>query len=120
MALSYSISRCLAIGIPDLQEEFSLHIFSGGAADGKEQKVYAEDWEPTGTANTYNAYCSMLMAKHMRTFLYATVYTGNTATSNTLRYSIESYAAGNITAGVKDLMVALLRYGDSVAAYFNK
>jgi hypothetical protein len=54
----------------------------------------------------------------MRELVYVTVYDGDTAVSNTLCYSIESYAyakQNDSDTNLKNLLIAMMRYGD--AAY---
>ena len=63
-----------------------------------------------------------LTARQMRENVYVTVYEGDTAVSNTLLYSVESYAAAkqnDADADLVALLVAMIRYGDSAAAYLN-
>ncbi len=55
----------------------------------------------------------------MRDTVNVTVYSNGTAVSETLTYSIESYAAAkqdSATAGLSDLVIAMMKYGDSTAA----
>lgn len=50
------------------------------------------------------------------------VYSGDTPVSNILTYSVETYARSAINGSnalLKDLMTALIRYGDSAIAYVN-
>ena len=61
-----------------------------------------------------------LNAGQMRKTVYATVMKGNQKVSNTYCYSIESYVESRKKNGVKalrDLLDAMMRYGDSAAAY---
>ncbi|MBR4731546.1 MAG: hypothetical protein IK081_02155 [Lachnospiraceae bacterium] len=61
-----------------------------------------------------------LNAGQMRKTVYATMMKGNKKVSNTYRYSIESYAASMKGKGVPNLdnlLDAMMRYGDSAAAY---
>ena len=68
--------------------------------------------------NQYYAYFNGLSARQMRDVVYVTIYEGDTAISNTLTYSIETYAFNKQNeARVGDLVKAMLRYGDSAAAY---
>ncbi len=70
----------------------------------------------------YYADFNGLTARQMRENVYVTVYEGDTAVSNTLLYSIESYAAAkqnDSNAKLVALLVAMMRYGDSAAAYLN-
>lgn len=61
-----------------------------------------------------------LLATDMREQITATVYSGDTAVSETVTYSIESYAASyqNVAAnGMGALVKAMMKYGDSAAKY---
>jgi hypothetical protein len=72
------------------------------------------------TTGGYYAYVTGLHAAQMSETLYLTVYDGNTPVSNTLRYSIESYAYKNHTSttnNLGELLTALMKYGDSARAY---
>ena len=64
-----------------------------------------------------------LNALQMRTVLKITVYSGEQVVSNTLTYSIRSYADSFIladsTTALAKLMKAMMIYGDSAAAYIN-
>lgn len=61
-------------------------------------------------------------AKQMRRLITVTLYDGNTAVSQTVTWSIESYVAATRTtsdAAKIEMLNAMLIYGDSVAAYMN-
>ncbi|MCR5459951.1 MAG: InlB B-repeat-containing protein [Acetatifactor sp.] len=65
---------------------------------------------------------SCLNAGQMRKTIYATVMKGSRKVSNTYRYSIESYASAMKGKGgdkLDNLLDAMMRYGDSAAAYVN-
>ncbi|MCR5459469.1 MAG: InlB B-repeat-containing protein [Acetatifactor sp.] len=66
---------------------------------------------------------SCLNAGEMRRTIYMTVMKGDQKVSNTYRYSIESYAASMKGKGgekLDKLLDAMMRYGDSAAAYVGK
>ena len=67
----------------------------------------------------YYVYFDGLDANEMSDTLYLTVYRGETAVSNTLSYSIESYAYSKMGVGgaLSDLLSAMMKYGDSAKAY---
>ena len=68
--------------------------------------------------NQYYAYFNNLAARQMRDIVYATIYEGDTAVSNTLTYSIETYAYSMQEIDrLGDLVKAMMRYGDAAAAY---
>jgi len=60
-------------------------------------------------------------AKQMRRLITVTLYDGNTAITDTVTWSVESYVAKiratSTDAGQIDLVNAMLTYGDAVAAY---
>ena len=73
-----------------------------------------------GEKNCHYAFLTGLNAYQISTPITATVKNGGNAVSNTLRYSIESYAfdAQGITDGNLDNLVrAMVRYGDSAKVY---
>lgn len=74
-------------------------------------------------ANKYYIYCYELTATQFREPVDATIYRGDTVISNTLRYSVESYAASkqNDTgiAYLADIVKAIITYGDSAYSYIK-
>ncbi len=105
--------------------------FATDSVDGLTVKFYT-DSNPTGwtvddsefveTTGGYYVYFDGLKARQMRETVYITVYRGDTAVSNTVSYSIESYAYAkqndsneNLTA----LLEAMMKYGDSADNYIN-
>lgn len=75
------------------------------------------------TADTYYVYYNGLHAGQMREVIEATVYNGETAVSNTITYSIASYAVSKkaVTDGnLGNLVVAMMKYGDSAAAFASQ
>ena len=63
-----------------------------------------------------------LNANQMKKTVYATVMKGNRKVSNTYRYSIESYAAGQKgkgNANLDNLLDSMMRYGNSAIEYVN-
>ena len=56
--------------------------------------------------------------------VFVTAYRDGVAVSNTIRYSIESYASKNITDTtypyLAELVDAMMKYGDSANAFFSK
>ena len=75
-----------------------------------------------GKENRYYVYFDSIIPSQMRTPFTATVYKDGVAVSNTLQYSIQSYVVGKTTPGtnLNDLVIAMLKFGDACAAYFNK
>jgi hypothetical protein len=99
----------------DSIEGLSVKFESGG-------KTYeVTDFTPSGDENCYNVYLTRLNAGQMRQEVTATVYKDGAPVSNTLTYSIESYAAkkqvNTDTPYLAELVKAMMRYGDSAAAY---
>ena len=74
------------------------------------------------TADRYYVYFDSLLPTQMRTPFTATVYRNGVAVSNTIQYSIQTYVVGKTTPGtnLNDLVIAMLKFGDACAAYFNK
>ena len=64
-----------------------------------------------------------LHAGQMRECVYVTVYDGDTAISNTLRYAVESYAyryaESTAYPTLAELVKAMMRYGDAAYAFAN-
>ena len=83
----------------------------------EENFVYDEE------GNYYYVDFGELHAGQMRECIYATVYSGDTAVSHTLRYSIESYAASFANNAeypvVAELVKAMMRYGDAAYNFVN-
>lgn len=74
------------------------------------------------TTNGYYVFFSGFNAGQMREPVYFTVYEGDTAVSNTLRYSIESYAysqQNSSDTNLTNLLEAMIKYGDAAYAYVN-
>ena len=72
------------------------------------------------TDSEYFFYFSGLKADQMRETVYITVYKNGEAVSNTVRYSIESYCYRQQTTGsdgLKQLLSAMMKYGDSAYNY---
>ena len=92
--------------------------------DGKEYIVPASEFVPASGTNRYYAYLDKLTATQFSSCVYATIYRGDTVISNTLCYSVESYAYSkqNDTnyAYLAELVKSIIVYGDAAYAYFNK
>jgi hypothetical protein len=71
------------------------------------------------TSGGYYVYFDGLRARQMRESVYVTVYRGDEAVSNTVSYSIESYAYSKLGTGgsLTALLSAMIKYGDSAKAY---
>ena len=77
--------------------------------------VKREDYE-----NRYYVYVTGIKVTEMRENVDVTVYKDGNAISNTLRYSIESYAKTKINGGneaLSNLLVSMIKYGDAAKAY---
>lgn len=75
------------------------------------------------TNGGYYVYFDGLKARQMRETVYVTVYNGNEAVSNTVSYSIESYAyakRNDTNKKLTDLLEAMMKYGDSAYRYINE
>lgn len=70
----------------------------------------------------YNLYFNKLDAAQMSEKLYLTVYSGDVVVSNTVCYSIESYAyemQNSTVSNIADLVKAMMKYGNSAYDYVN-
>lgn len=83
-------------------------------------EIWNDAFESAG--DVYYAYFRGLNAGQMSEPIYMTFYRDNTPVSNTVCYSIESYAQANQNGGTTalvELLKAMMRYGDSAYAYVN-
>lgn len=89
--------------------------------EGKEFTVDAADMVPVaGYTDRYYVYFTGLRASQLRASVDATACRNGVAISNTLRYSVESYAFDNQNATANrlgELVKSIITYGDSVYAY---
>ena len=103
--------------------------FSVASTEGITVKFYT-DSNPSGwivgadklveTSGGYYVYFDGLKARQMRETVYITVYRDDTAISNTVSYSIESYACAkqnDSNAKLTALLEAMMKYGDSAYKY---
>ena len=82
--------------------------------------IYADEFEKT--AGGCYVYFDGLNAGQMSEPVYLTVYRGDTAVSNTICYSIESYAYAMQSSSdtkLTNLLEAMMKYGCSAYAYVN-
>ena len=89
--------------------------------DGVEYVV--DTFEPReGYTDRYYVTFEGVSPTMMRSAFTATVYKDGVAVSNTLQYSIQTYVVGKTVSdgGFNDLLIAMLKFGDACAAYFNK
>ena len=89
---------------------------------GDQEWIIHEFEAAAGMEGQYYVSFDGLTARQMRQTMYITVYQGDTAVSNTLAYSVESYAyakQNDSDAKLVALLAAMIRYGDSAAAYLN-
>lgn len=91
-------------------------------SDGtNEWNISAENFIDQGD-NIYHVYFNGFIASQMRNPVYVTVYNGETAVSNTICYSIESYAyemADGTDENLTNLLIDMMKYGDAAYAYAN-
>ena len=87
------------------------------------QEWYVTEFEPdVDKDRQYYAYFSGLSARQMRESVFVTVYEGDTRVSNTLRYSVETYAfnkQNDTNVKLADLVKTMMRYGISAENYLN-
>lgn len=103
--------------------------FKTDSVDGLTVKIKTEtdEWNITAdkfvkSGDAYYVYFNALNASQMSEKVYLTVYSGNVAVSNTVCYSIESYAyekQSSSTEYVADLVKAMMKYGNSAHNYVN-
>ncbi len=82
--------------------------------------IPAEEFEMT--TGGYYVFFDGLDASQMSESVYLTVYSGDTPVSNTICYSIESYAyskQSSADANLVNLLAAMMKYGNSANAYVN-
>lgn len=87
---------------------------------GGEWTIPAESFVKTDDG--YYIYFNGLNAGQMSEPVYVTVYNGSTAVSNTICYSIESYAYSKQNSGdtlLNSLLIAMMKYGNSAYSYVN-
>ncbi len=87
---------------------------------GEEITIVSDTFEATDGG--YYVYFKGLNVGQMSESVYLTVYDGETAVSNTIRYSIESYAyakQNSTDTNLSALIKAMMKYGDSAYAYVN-
>lgn len=88
---------------------------------GKGRFTYSKDDFVKDKDGNYYVYCNEIFANEMSEEILLTVYDNGVQCSNTMRFSIESYAklvhdnyAGN---ALDELTTAMMRYGNSARAY---
>ena len=101
---------------------FNAHLYI--VKDAKEDDVIAE-LKPVTLANVmHSASFAGVSAKNMRKPLTIALYDGNIIVSKTLTWSVEGYVAEllaqeSTSQSLRDLLNAMLVYGDSAAAYIG-
>ncbi|MBR3269141.1 MAG: hypothetical protein IKI58_10535 [Oscillospiraceae bacterium] len=77
----------------------------------------------TKNGTNYIAKYDVLAVKDFRSVISATIYDGDTAISDTLNYSVETYAYNRLEKSesetFKELLREMMKYGISGAAYFS-
>ncbi len=87
--------------------------------EGVEYIIPASEFISAGTG-TYYVNFTQLKARQMRQAIEATVCLNGEATSKTLKFSVESYAARTSSpANLVTLVKAMMYYGDSAKAYLG-
>ena len=114
----------------NLQEAVSIRLkFTTESIDGLSVKIESEENTWTIASDkfleedgVYYVYFTGLDAGQMRQSVYLTIYDGDTPVSNTVCYSIESYAyekQNSTITGLSELVKAMMKYGDSAYAYVH-
>jgi hypothetical protein len=101
--------------------------FDAESLDGLTVKVRSGDKEwvinsDSFDTNVYGHYVFFdeFSVAQMSDEVLVTAYIGDTAVSNTLRYSIESYACAKLSSSdssLVELVKSMMRYGDAAKAY---
>lgn len=89
-------------------------------SESGEWTIPSAEFVPTNGG--YYVYFNGFNAGQLSEAVYVTVYDGNTAVSNTLRYSIETYAAmaqSTDNEALKSLTNSMMKYGNSAYAYIH-
>ena len=89
--------------------------------NGNNWEIKADKFEAIPEGGYY-AYFNGLNAGMMSEPVYFTVYDGEQKVSNTLRYSVESYAYSKVNgtdAALSTLVQAMMKYGDAAYSYVN-
>lgn len=113
-----------------LQDSVTMRLkFTAESTDGLAVRIQsnADSWTiPADQFVTQNGmhfvYFNGLTADQLRQKVYLTVYAGDTPVSNTVCYSVESYAydkQNSTIMGLSDLVKAMMRYSDSAYSYVN-
>ncbi len=119
VVLANSIQVRYRLTLPEDITNVTLKVSVGGV----ESTVGTENLVATGKANEYYFYVDTLNADQVSDEILVTVYDGETAISNTYRYSVESYAAlaAETTQAeyesLRTLTDAMIKYGKAAAAY---
>lgn len=91
--------------------------------DGQTFIIDSSEFEMvSGFENRFCIYFTELKARQFRTPVYITIYKDGKAISNTLRYSVESYAANKFNSDndkIAELVRAIMYYGDSAYRYIS-
>jgi len=96
------------------------------AIDGKAytEEIYAKDFGYDKSKKAYTAKLISIAAKDVGCTVTAKIYDGNTLISNTLEYSLETYAYNRLNKSTdevfKSFLRAFMKYGFSAKAYFEK
>ena len=96
------------------------------AIDDKEytEEITASNFGYDKSKKAYTAKLISIAAKDVGCTVTAKIYDGNTLISNTLEYSLETYAYNRLLKSTDEVFKAFLRefmkYGFSAKAYFNK
>ncbi|MBQ8869138.1 MAG: carboxypeptidase regulatory-like domain-containing protein [Oscillospiraceae bacterium] len=88
--------------------------------DGEKWTIKSREFEKT--EDNYYVYFDCLSAAQMSEAVYVTVYNGDVAVSNTICYSIESYAytkQNDEDENLSKLVKAMMKYGNSACVYYE-
>ncbi len=110
-----------SVGMRFRFEADSLEGLTVKVTSGNEEWILGSESFETNMYGNYVFFEGLSVAQ-MSDEVYVTAYKNGVAVSNTLRYSIESYAEAKLDSSdyvLVDLVKAMMRYGDSAKAYNN-
>ena len=105
--------------VNDLKIKFEIMNASDSAVEGTYWYTPADHtFKYIESTGRYQVRFEDVFANKMSNRILATIYNGDTAVSNTLSYSVESYIAGKTTdATLGGITTAIIKYGDAAKAY---
>ena len=117
--LAYRMAFAEGQDMSNVKIVFSYNDFKGNP---KSQIVKADRF--TATGSKYIAYCTIIAPTDMGCVVSATIYDGETAISDTVNYSIETYVYNRLlnssSETYKALITDMMKYAFSTRDHFSK